>query len=250
MLAKRIVACLDIRGGRVVKGKQFVELRDAGDPVERALRYCDDGADEIVVLDVSATNEDRLASLQTVERISREVDVPVTVGGGVRTVEDFARVLDAGADKVAVNTAAVADPSLLSLASRRFGRQCVVLSIDARRSHGRYEIAVRSATQPVTKDAVAWAAAGERLGAGEVLLTSIDRDGTQEGFDVRLIEAVTRAVGVPVVASGGASNADSFVAGLVAGADAVLGASAFHSGALSVREVKQLCFDRGLAVRR
>ncbi len=249
MLAKRIIACLDIRGGRVVKGTRFVDLRDAGDPVERALRYRDDGADELVVLDVSATSEDRLASLQTVERISRDIDVPVTVGGGVRTVDDFARVLAAGADKVAVNTAAVADPSLVSLAARRFGRQCVVLSIDARRSFGRYEIAVRSATQAVGKDAVAWAAAGERLGAGEVLLTSIDRDGTQEGFDIGLIEAVTRAVGVPVVASGGASNAESFVAGLTAGADAVLGASSFHSGALTVREVKQRCVEAGLTVR-
>ena len=250
VLAKRIVACLDIRGGRVVKGRQFVALRDAGDPVERALRYRDDGADEIVVLDVSATNEDRLASLQTVEQISRAVDIPVTVGGGVRTVDDFARMLEAGADKVALNTAAVATPALISLAARRFGRQCVVLSIDARRANGRYEIAVRSATQAVPKDAVAWAAAGERLGAGEILLTSIDRDGTQEGFDLRLIETVARAVGVPVVASGGASTADSFVAGLAAGADAVLGASAFHSGALSVRAVKQRCAERGLAVRR
>jgi imidazoleglycerol phosphate synthase cyclase subunit len=250
VLAKRIVACLDIRAGRVVKGKQFVALRDAGDPVERALRYRDDGADEIVVLDVSATNEDRLASLQTVEQISRAVDIPVTVGGGVRTVDDFARMLEAGADKVALNTAAVATPSLISLAARRFGRQCVVLSIDARRANGRYEIAVRSATQAVAKDAVAWAAAGERLGAGEILLTSIDRDGTQAGFDLRLIETVARTVGVPVVASGGASTADSFVAGLVAGADAVLGASAFHSGALSVGAVKQRCAERGLAVRR
>lgn len=250
MLAKRIVACLDIRAGRVVKGRRFVELCDAGDPVERALRYRDDGADEIVVLNVSATNEDRLASLQTVEQISREVNVPLTVGGGVRSADDFARMLEAGADKVALNTAAVATPSLISVASRRFGRQCVVLSIDAKRANGRYEIAVRSATEAVPKDAVAWAAAGERLGAGEILLTSIDRDGTQEGFDLRLIESVTRAVGVPVVASGGASTADSFVAGLVAGADAVLGASAFHSGALSVREVKRRCSDRGLVVRQ
>lgn len=250
MLAKRIVACLDIRGERVVKGVQFRDLRDAGDPVERAQTYSAQGADEIVILDVGATTDERLASLRTVERVSRALDIPLTVGGGVRSVDDFARLLDAGADKVAVNTAAVENPSLLSLAAQRFGRQCVVLSVDATRANGRYEIAIRSAGSRLPKDAVAWTSAGERLGAGEVLLTSIDRDGTQRGFDLRLIEEVTRNVGIPVVASGGGSTADSFLEALRSGADAVLGASSFHDGRLSISDVKRRCLEGGFMVRQ
>lgn len=249
MLAKRIVACLDIRGGRVVKGRRFQDLRDQGDPAERASEYCKQGADELVVLDVSATLEERIASLQTIEAIAREVDVPLTVGGGVRSVDDFERLLDAGADKVALNTAAIESPELLTQAARRFGRQCVVLSIDARRSKNGYGFASRSATQPVDYDAVAWACDGELRGAGEILLTSIDRDGMQQGFDLRLVAEVAQAVSVPVVASGGASDADSFSLALLAGADAALGASRFHDGTLTIAEVKERCIARGLEIR-
>jgi len=234
VLAKRIIACLDIRGGRVVKGRNFQNLRDQGDPTARAADYCKQGADEIVVLDVSATLEDRLASLETIEGIARAIDIPLTIGGGVRGVDDFARLLDAGADKVALNTAATEVPELVTLASERFGRQCVVLSVDARRANGQYEIATRNATQTVAREAVEWACEGERRGAGEILLTSIDRDGTQQGFDLSLIDAVTRAVRVPVIASGGAYDADSFALALLAGADAALGASRFHEGALTM----------------
>lgn len=249
MLARRIVACLDIRGGRVVKGRNFQNLRDEGDPVERASDYCKEGADELVVLDVSATLEDRLASLDTIEAIARAIDVPLTVGGGVRSAEDFARLLDAGADKVALNTAAIETPELITEAAQRFGRQCVVLSIDAAHNGARYEIATRSATRAVARDAVAWAREGEGRGAGEILLTSIDRDGTQAGFDLALIGDVAQAVRVPLVASGGAYDADSFALALLAGADAALGASRFHQGALTVREVKARCVARGLEIR-
>ena len=254
MLAKRIIACLDIRGGRVVKGRNFQNLRDEGDPAARASEYCKQGADELVVLDVSATLEDRLASLETIEAIARAIDIPLTVGGGVRSAEDFARLLDAGADKVALNTAAIETPELITEAAQRFGRQCVVLSVDVILSLSeddelRYEIATRSATQTVTRDAVAWAREGERRGAGEILLTSVDRDGTQSGFDEALISDVARAVRVPLVASGGANDADSFARALLSVADAALGASRFHEGALTVREVKARCVARGLEIR-
>jgi cyclase len=249
VLAKRIIACLDIRGGRVVKGRNFQNLRDEGDPPARASNYCEQGADELVVLDVSATLEDRLASLETIEAIARAIDIPLTVGGGVRGAQDFARLLEAGADKVALNTAAFETPELITEAAQRFGRQCVVLSIDAVRANGRYEIATRSATKMVELDAVAWARDGERRGAGEILLTSVDRDGTQAGFNEALIADVAQAVRVPLVASGGASDADSFARALLAGADAALGASRFHEGALTVREVKARCVARGLEIR-
>lgn len=249
MLAKRIIACLDIRGGRVVKGRNFQNLRDEGDPAARASDYCNQGADEIVVLDVSATLEERLASLETIGVIARAIDIPLTVGGGVRSVDDFERLLNAGADKVAVNTAAVETPDLITQASQRFGRQCVILSIDARRVNGKTEIATRSATQTSGGNATAWAIDGAHRGAGEILLTSIDRDGTQTGFDLPLIGAVSRAVKVPVIASGGASNADSFALALLAGADAALGASRFHEGALTIKEVKARCSASGLEIR-
>jgi imidazole glycerol-phosphate synthase subunit HisF len=249
MPAKRIIACLDIRDGRVVKGRQFRDLRDAGDPVERARRYCKDGVDELVVLDVSATLESRLANLRTIEAIARMLDVPLTVGGGVRRLEDVQRLLDAGADKVAVNSAAFEQPRLLCGAAERFGSQCIVLSIDARSDGDRYLVATRSATAAMNADAVAWAREGTALGAGEVLVTSIDRDGERRGFDTALIASIARAVGVPVIASGGAATANDFVDALRAGADAALGASIFHDDDATPGDVKDACAAAGLTVR-
>ncbi|HUA08263.1 MAG TPA: HisA/HisF-related TIM barrel protein [Candidatus Acidoferrales bacterium] len=249
MPAKRIIACLDVRDGRIVKGKQFAGLRDAGDPVERALRYRDDGIDEIVVLDVSATLESRLANRRTIEAIAAMLDVPLTVGGGVREIDDVARLLDAGADKVAINSAALARPDLLAKAAARFGSQCIVISIDARRAGDGYAIATHSASRPLARDPVAWARDATGFGAGEVLLTSIDRDGERMGFDLELIRNVSAAVSVPVVASGGASTPESFAQALLAGADAALGASIFHDGDARANDVKAACLARGLAVR-
>lgn len=249
MLAKRIVACLDVKDGRVVKGRRFRDLREAGDPVECARRYCEGGVDELVILDVSATLEERIASLRTIEAIAEMVDVPLTVGGGVRNEADFGQLLDAGADKVAVNSAAVPDPQLLRRASERYGTQCVVLSIDALRTGERYEFATHGGTRPVEGDAIAWAREAERLGAGEILLTSIDRDGTRGGFDLALIAACERAIGIPLVASGGARSPDSFADALLAGADAALGASVFHDNEFSIARVKARCALRGVLVR-
>lgn len=252
MLAKRVIACLDIDGGRVVKGRQFLDLRNAGDPVHLASVYCEEGADEIVVLDVSATNERRLASQTTINRIARSIDVPLCVGGGVRSLEDIAFLLDAGADKVAMNSAAVANPRVINDASRRFGSQCVVLSIDARRTRNRtkYEIATHGARVSEAQDPVTWAVCAQSLGAGEILLTSIDRDGTASGFDLDLIRAVSDAVTIPVVASGGARDAQSFVEAYEAGADAALAASLFHFGTTTVSRVKAECASAGIVVRR
>lgn len=249
MPAKRIIACLDIRDGRIVKGRQFAGLRDAGDPVERALRYRDDGIDEIVVLDVSATLESRLANLRTIEAIAASLDVPLTVGGGVRGLDDVARLLDAGADKVAINSAALERPALLSEAAARFGAQCVVISVDAYRNGTGYAVASHSASRPQPRNADAWAREAQDLGAGEVLLTSIDRDGGREGFDLDLIRQVRSAVSVPVVASGGASTPESFAQALLAGADAALGASIFHNGEASAGDVKDACRAGGVVVR-
>jgi len=250
MLAKRIVACLDIRDGRVVKGRGFKDLRDAGDPVERADAYRDGGADELAVLDVSATIESRPAHLRTIEAIARSLDVPLIVGGGVRTVDDVRRLLDAGADKVAINSAAFERPALLTDAALRFGTQCIVLSIDARRdARGGYAIATHSATNSTNVDAIAWAREGARRGAGEVLLTAIDRDGSRRGFDCVLIEHVSRAVRVPVIASGGARTPRDFVDAFAAGADAALGASIFHDGDATPRDVKAVCEEARLVVR-
>jgi cyclase len=249
MLAKRIIACLDVKAGRVVKGRKFQNLRAAGDPLECARRYGCEGADELVILDVSATLEERLASLRTVEAVADVLDIPLMVGGGVRDIEDFARLLDAGADKVAVNSAAVGDPALLRRAAARYGRQCVVLSIDARRAGHRYEFATHSGTCAVQHDAILWASEAERLGAGEILLTSIDRDGTRTGFDLALISGCERALGIPLVASGGARDADSFADALLAGADAALGASIFHDRELSIKQIKRRCAQRGVLVR-
>lgn len=240
-LLPRVVPCLDVRGGRIVKGVKFANLRDAGDPVERAALYEREGADEIVILDVSATTEERAHAVETVESVRRAIAIPLTVGGGVRAVEDAARLLDAGADKVAVNTAAVANPAIIDAISERFGRQCTVLAVDAARRDDAsgWEVVVKSGTVRTGIDAVAWCAEGAERGAGEILLTSWDRDGTGEGYDLALLHAVTERVRIPVIASGGVSSSEDLGAGLTAGASAVLAASIFHDGVHRVIDVKR-----------
>jgi cyclase len=249
MPAKRIIACLDIRDGRVVKGRKFRDLRDAGDPVERARAYRDDGIDELVVLDVSATLESRLANLDTIAAIAAMLDIPLTVGGGVRSLTDVQRLLDAGADKVGINSAALDRPALLGEAAGRFGSQCIVLSIDARRRERSYTVASHSGSKTLAIDAIAWAREGTARGAGEVLITSIDRDGERSGFDCTLVAQISSAVDVPVIASGGASNIEDFVTVLRRGADAALGASVFHDGEVRAGHIKAACSRAGLAVR-
>lgn len=249
MLAKRVVACLDVANGRVVKGVRFASLRDAGDPAACARRYCEEGIDELVVLDVSATLEGRAASLGVVEAVAEAIDVPLTVGGGIRSEADAARLLDAGADKVAVNSAAVADPGILYRLAKRYGAQCVVLSIDVARRDGAYSVATRSGTHATGRRPLAWALQAQQLGAGEILLTAIDRDGTRDGYDLGLIASFSRRLHVPLVASGGARNADSFADVFAAGADAALAASVFHDGRCTVAGVKRRCAQRGIEVR-
>lgn len=252
-LAVRVVPCLDVTDGRVVKGVRFVELRDAGDPVELARVYDREGADELVFLDITASSEGRETIYDVVAKTAEQAFIPLTVGGGVRTADDVRRLLRAGADKVSFNTAAVARPEVLSEAADAFGSQCVVSAIDARRradSSG-WEVYVRGGRTPTGVDAVAWAVECERRGAGEILLTSMDRDGTKQGFDVELVRAVTGAVGVPVIASGGAGSADDMAEGVIEGhAQAVLAASIFHFGELRIDEVKARMHERGVPVRR
>lgn len=248
-LAPRVVPCLDTRGGRVVKGVNFRGLRDAGDPAELAARYEADGADEIVILDVSATLEERRAELETVRRVRRQLAIPLTVGGGVRDVESAGALLDAGADRIAVNSAAVREPALIGRLAERFGSQCIAIAVDAERVGASYRVRVASATQEIDRDAVAWAIDAVRRGAGEVLLTSIDRDGTRDGYDLDLIERITRRVPVPVVASGGARTPDDLAAAAGAGAQALLAASMFHDGDFTVAEVKRALRELGVEVR-
>ncbi len=252
MLRKRIIPCLDVADGRVVKGVQFVDITDAGDPVELAARYADQGADEICFLDITATHEERATLLDVVNRTAATVNVPLTVGGGVASVEDMRAVLRAGADKVAVNSAAVARPELLSECAQAFGRQCVVLAIDAKSDgEGSWQVWTHGGRRPTGIDAVAWAADGTRRGAGEILLTSMDRDGTRSGYDIDLLAAVRNAVSVPVIASGGAGDTADMVDALTAGAaDAVLAASIFHHGTFTVGEVKGRLATAGVAVRQ
>jgi imidazole glycerol-phosphate synthase subunit HisF len=249
MLAKRVIPCLDVDAGRVVKGVRFRELRDAGDPVELAARYDAEGADELVFLDITATVEGRASTYDVISRTAEQVFIPLTVGGGVREADDVTRLLRAGADKVSLNSAAVRDPALLSACADRFGAQCMVIAIDAKRRDGGWEVHVDAGGTPTGIDAVAWAreATLER-GAGEVLLTSMDRDGTGEGYDLELLAAVGDAVPVPVVASGGAGTLDHFAEGLRA-ADAVLAATLFHDGVLSIADVKAHCAEEGLVMR-
>jgi len=250
-LAKRLIPCLDVDAGRVVKGTRFVDLRDAGDPAELAERYGREGADELVFLDITATVEGRDAMRDVVARTADQVFIPLTVGGGVRTEDDVRQLLLAGADKVSVNSAAVRDPELLERCADRFGTQCMVIAIDARRKGASWEVVVDAGRTPADRDAIEWAAeATERRGAGEVLLTSMDRDGTGEGYDLDLLRAVSQAVTVPVVASGGAGRLEHFAEALdEGGADAVLAASRFHFDELTLADVKSYLAERGIPVR-
>ena len=251
MLAKRIIPCLDVRDGRVVKGVNFVNIRDAGDPVELARYYSDQGADEIVFLDITATHEARKTVADVVERTAEQVFVPLTVGGGIRTLEDFRRLLRAGADKISVNSAAVARPELITEAAERFGSQCVVLAVDARsRGDGTWEVVVAGGRKPTGLDLLEWVKKGEALGAGEILLTSMDADGTKAGFDLPMTKAVTEAVGIPVIASGGCGSLSHFAEVFEeTGCDAALAASLFHFGELTVPQVKEYLRARDIPVR-
>lgn len=251
MLAKRIIPCLDVRDGRVVKGVNFVNIRDAGDPVELARFYSDQGADEIVFLDITATHEARKTVADVVERTAEQVFVPLTVGGGIRTLDDFRELLRAGADKISVNSAAVARPELITEAAERFGSQCVVLAVDARsRGDGTWEVVVAGGRKPTGLDLLEWVNKGEALGAGEILLTSMDADGTKAGFDLPMTKAVTEAVGIPVIASGGCGSLSHFAEVFEeTGCDAALAASLFHFGELTVPRVKDYLRARDIPVR-
>ncbi|MDP9243191.1 MAG: imidazole glycerol phosphate synthase subunit HisF [Actinomycetota bacterium] len=250
-LAKRLIPCLDVDAGRVVKGTRFADLRDAGDPAELAARYDRGGADELVFLDITATTEGRDAMAEVVSRTADEVFIPLTVGGGVRTEDDVQRLLRAGADKVSLNTAALSEPDLLERCADRFGTQCVVLAIDAKRVDGHWEAFAEAGGKPSGRDAVEWAAeATAERGAGEILLTSMDRDGTGEGYDLELLRAVSEATNVPLIASGGAGTPQHFADALTEGhADAVLAASRFHFEDLSIAHVKAFLAERGIPVR-
>ncbi|MGY0195622.1 imidazole glycerol phosphate synthase subunit HisF [Leptothrix sp. BB-4] len=258
MLAKRIIPCLDVTGGRVVKGVNFVELRDAGDPVEIAARYNEQGADELTFLDITATSDGRDLILHIIEAVASQVFIPLTVGGGVRSVEDVRRLLNAGADKVSFNSAAVANPQVIRDASDKYGAQCIVVAIDAKRRVGEdlaskgpgWDVYTHGGRKNMHIDAVAWASQMAQMGAGEILLTSMDRDGTKSGFDLELTRAVADAVPVPVIASGGVGNLDHLADGVqTGGADAVLAASIFHYGEYTVAQAKAVMAARGIPVR-
>jgi len=251
MLAKRIIPCLDVNAGRVVKGVNFVELRDAGDPVEIARRYDEQGADEITFLDITASSDDRDIILHIIEAVAAQVFIPLTVGGGVRQVEDVRRLLNAGADKVSMNTAAVNNPQLVADASAKVGAQCIVVAVDAKQTApGRWEVFTHGGRRNTALDAIEWARKVESLGAGEILLTSMDRDGTKAGFDLPLTRAVADAVGIPVIASGGVGTLQHLADGVTEGrADAVLAASIFHYGEYTVRQAKEYMRSRGIEVR-
>lgn len=253
MLAKRIIPCLDVKDGRVVKGVNFVGLRDAGDPVESAQRYSDGGADEITFLDITASHEERRTLFELVDRTASTVAVPLTVGGGVRERRDVQELLHAGADKVSINSAAVANPALIAEVSEAYGSQAIVVAIDAKRvagAEGRWSVFTHGGRRDTGLDAIAWAKKVADLGAGEILLTSMDRDGTQDGYDLELTRAVVEAVPIPVIASGGVGTLGHVHEGLdVAGADAALAASIFHDGHYTVAEVKQYLLDQGVRVR-
>ena len=255
MLAKRIIPCLDVTAGRVVKGVNFVSLRDAGDPVEIARRYDEQGADELTFLDITASSDARDIILHVIEAVAEQVFIPLTVGGGVRQVEDVRRLLNAGADKISVNTAGVQRPELIGEATARYGSQCIVVAIDARRrraddASAGWEVYIHGGRTPTGRDVIDWAREVERLGAGEILLTSMDRDGTKAGFDLALTRAVADAVGVPVIASGGVGTLEHLADGVTQGrADAVLAASIFHFGEFTVGEAKRYLASRGIPVR-
>lgn len=250
-LAKRIIPCLDVDNGRVVKGVQFENIRDAGDPVEIARRYNEQGADEITFLDITATHQGRDTTLHTVERMASEVFIPLTVGGGVRSIQDIRNLLNAGADKVSINSAAVFTPEFVGEAAARFGSQCIVVAIDAKQvASGRWEIFTHGGRKPTGLDAVQWAVKMAELGAGEILLTSMDQDGVKKGYDLGVTRAVSEAVNIPVIASGGVGNLEHLAAGIIEGkADAVLAASIFHFGQHSIPEAKAYLASRGIVVR-
>lgn len=250
MLAKRIIPCLDVNAGRVVKGVNFVALRDAGDPVEIARRYDQQGADEVTFLDITASSDARDLILPMIEAVADQVFIPLTVGGGVRTVEDVRRLLNAGADKISINTAAIQQPRLIQDCSEKFGAQCIVVAIDAKRVDQRWEVFTHGGRNPTGLDVIDWAQKVAALGAGEILLTSMDRDGTRQGFDLALTKAVSRAVSIPVIASGGVGSLEHLLEGVTEGeADAVLAASIFHFGEHTIGEAKQYLADRGVCVR-
>jgi cyclase len=250
MLAKRIIACLDVRDGHVVKGVRFEGLRSAGDPAALARRYNVEGIDELVILDVTATLEKRLAMARTVRAVARELFIPLCVGGGIRDAGDAAAVVEAGADKVSLNSAALADPTLITRLAEQYGSQAVIVAIDAKREHGRFEVYSRSGTTASARDAVEWAREAESRGAGEILLTSIDKDGTKSGFDCEMTAAVSTSVGIPVIASGGAGSFEHFGEVFTAGrADAALAASIFHYSEKSVEGLKRFLNERGVPVR-
>jgi imidazole glycerol-phosphate synthase subunit HisF len=254
-LAKRIIPCLDCENGRVVKGVKFLDIRDAGDPVEVAKRYCDQGADEITFLDITASHEGRETTIDTVKAIAGQVFIPLTVGGGIRTLQDIRDMLNAGADKVAINTSAVINPEFVKQAAEKFGSQCIVVAIDAKKVSAegeadKWEIFTHGGRNPTGLDAVAWAKQMVAYGAGEILLTSMDRDGTKDGFDLKLNRAISEAVTVPVIASGGVGNLQHLVEGITEGkADAVLAASIFHFGEYSIPEAKKYMAGKGVVVR-
>jgi imidazole glycerol-phosphate synthase subunit HisF len=251
MLAKRIIPCLDVNAGRVVKGVNFGNLRDAGDPVEVARRYDEQGADELTFLDITASSDERDIIVSVIERVADQVFIPLTVGGGVRAVADVRRLLNAGADKVSINTAAVASPQLVADAAGKYGSQCIVVAIDAKRAGaGRWEVFTHGGRKSTGLDAIEWAVKMTKLGAGEILLTSMDRDGTKMGFDIELTRAVAEAVSVPVIASGGVGNLEHLAAGILEGkADAVLAASIFHYGEYTIGEAKNFMASRGIEMR-
>ncbi len=252
MLATRIIPCLDVKDNRVVKGVHFLNLRDAGDPVELGARYSEDGADELVFLDITATIRSRKTIIELIEKVAENVFIPFTVGGGIQTVEQIDELLRSGAEKVSVNTAAVQNPNLITEAAKRFGNQCVVLAIDTRRSKehsNNWQVCVKAGSEPTDIDAVEWAAEGERLGAGEILLTSMDADGTKAGYDIEITKAVTEAVNIPVIASGGAGKLEHLYEAIVdGGADAVLMASITHFENYTLNQMKEYLAGRGIPV--
>lgn len=250
MLAKRIIPCLDVKDGRVVKGTQFIELKDAGDPVENAKAYDQQGADEIAFLDITASYEKRDIFIDIVRRTAEAIFIPLTVGGGVRRLEDLRRLLKAGADKVSINTAAVKDPNLVERASKRFGSQCIVIAIDAKRKGAGWEVYTHGGRVPTGIDAVLWAKRMEEMGAGEVLLTSMDRDGTKDGYDIELTRTISESLGIPVIASGGVGTLEHLYDGLFLGkASAVLAASIFHYREFTIYQVKSFLKEKGVTVR-
>jgi cyclase len=250
MLAKRIIPCLDVKSGRVVKGTQFVDLKDAGDPVENAKAYDEQGADEIAFLDITASYEKRDILIDIVRKTAEEIFIPLTVGGGVRSLEDIRKLLKAGADKVSINTAAVKEPQFVERASKRFGSQCIVIAIDAKRKEEIWEVYTHGGRVPTELDAILWAKKMEEMGAGEILLTSMDRDGTKDGYDIELTRTISEGVGIPVIASGGVGTLEHLYEGLVYGkADAVLAASIFHYREFTISQVKSYLREKGVTVR-